>query len=191
MAQQAKIEDYSGTEVISLTEAKEYLRVDHTGDDTYITELIKIARMQVLKDTNTAVVDLDVTEYFDRWANDGIFQLRYSGKLGQTLTVKYYNPSNTLTTLVEDTDYRRIDFMGMPKIEMINTFTLKDRLNAIEIDYSVEPENNDETRTLKIAMYMLIQHYYDNRSPVSYLKVDEMPLGYKNIINQYKNYIWS
>ena len=65
MAQQAKIEDFSGTEVISLTEAKEYLRVDHTGDDTYITELIKIARMQVLKDTNTAVVDLDVTEYFD------------------------------------------------------------------------------------------------------------------------------
>lgn len=125
MAQQAKIEDFSGTEVISLTEAKEYLRVDHTGDDTYITELIKIARMQVLKDTNTAVVDLDVTEYFDRWANDGIFQLRYSGKLGQNITLKYYNPSNTLVTLTEDTDYRRIDYMGMPKIEMINTFTLK------------------------------------------------------------------
>ena len=62
MAQQAKIEDFSGTEVISLTEAKEYLRVDHASDNDYITELIKIARMQVLKDTNTAIVDLDVTE---------------------------------------------------------------------------------------------------------------------------------
>mgnify|MGYP003133353028 CR=1 FL=1 len=190
MAQQAKIEDYSGTEVISLAEAKTYIRVDHSDDDFYIADLIKIARMQVLKDTNTAVVDLDVTEYFDKWPNDGIFQLRYSGKLGNTINVKYYDSSNTLTTLVEDTDYRRIDYMGMPKIEMINTFTLRDRLNAIEIGYSVEPENSDETRTLKIAMYMLIQHYYDNRSPVSYLKVDEMPLGYKNIINQYKNYIW-
>ena len=189
MAQQAKIENYSGTEVISFTEAKEYLRVDHSSDDTYITDLIKIARLQVVKDTNTAVVELHVTEYFDNWPNDGIYQLRYSGKLGTTIRLKYYNESNTQITLTEDTDFRRIDYMGMPKIEMINTFNLKDRLNAIEIIYSVEPENNDETRTLKIAMYMLIQHYYDNRSPVSYLKVDEMPLGYKNIINQYKNYI--
>ena len=35
---------------------------------------------------------------------------------------------------------------------------------------------------------MLIQHFYDNRSPVSYLKVDEMPLAYKHIITQYKRY---
>jgi len=39
-------------------------------------------------------------------------------------------------------------------------------------------------------MLMLIQNYYDNRSPVSYLKVDELPLGYRNIVNQYKNYDW-
>ncbi len=190
MAQQAKIEDFSGTEVISLTEAKEYLRVDHSSDNDYITELIKIARMQVLKDTNTTVVDLDVQEYFDKWPKDGILQLRYSGKLGQNLLVYYYNNSNVLTLLTENTDYRRVDYMGMPKIEMINTPSLYDRLNAITIQYSVEPENADETRTLKIAMYMLIQHYYDNRSPVSYLKVDEMPLAYKHIITQYKNYIW-
>ena len=190
MAQQAKIEDFSGTEVISLPEAKDYLRVDTSDDNDYITELIKIARMQVVKDTNTAVVDLDVTEYFDKWPNDGIFQLRYSGKLGTNIVLNYYNSSDSLVTLQEGQEFRRIDYMGMPKIEMINTYTLKDRLNAIEIKYAVEPENSDETRTLKIAMYMLIQHYYDNRSPVSYLKVDEMPLGYKNIINQYKNYIW-
>ncbi len=40
MAQQAKIEDFSGTEVISLPEAKDYLRVDTTDDNDYITELI-------------------------------------------------------------------------------------------------------------------------------------------------------
>lgn len=190
MAQQAKIEDFSGTEIISLTEAKEYLRVDTSDDNDYITELIKIARMQVLKDTNTAVVDLDVTEYFDKWPTGNIFQLRYSGKLGQNIILKYYDSTDSLVTLQEGADFRRIDYMGMPKIEMINTASLYDRLNAISIKYSVEPECDDETRTLKIAMYMLIQHYYDNRSPVSYLKVDEMPLAYKHIITQYKNYIW-
>ena len=52
MAQYSKILDYTGTELISLAEAKKYLRVDYATDDTYITELIKIARVQVLKDTN-------------------------------------------------------------------------------------------------------------------------------------------
>lgn len=190
MAQQAQIEELSGNEPISLSEAKDYLRVDVSDDDTYITDLIKIARMQVFKDTNTAIVETDIAEYFDAWPNDDLFYLKYSGTLQSNISVKYYNSSNVLTTLIKDTDYRLIDYMGMPKIEMINTFTLFDRVNAIKISYAVKPYSDDETRPLKIAMYMLIQHYYDNRSPVSYLKVDEMPLGYKNIINQYKNYIW-
>ena len=89
-----------------------------------------------------------------------------------------------------NTDYRKIDYQGMPKVELINKPTLYDRKQAIKIHYHVEPTNDDTIRTLKIAMYMLIQHYYDNRSPVSFLKVEEMPLGYKHIINQYKNYMW-
>ena len=190
MAQQAKIEDYSGTEVITLDEARDYLRVDHTDDNAYITELIKIARMQVVKDTNTAVVDLDVTEYFEKWPDYGVFELRYSGKLGNNKHLKYYNSSNVLTTLVEDTDYRWINYMGMPKVEMINSFTLYDRMDAIEIKYSVEPENGDETRTLKMAMYLLIGHFYDNRTAVTFGSPKELPIGYQRIINQYKNYMW-
>lgn len=190
MAQQAKIEDSSGTEAITLDEARAYLRVDHTDDNAYITDLIKIARMQVVKDTNTAVVDLDVTEYFEKWPDYGVFELRYSGKLANTKHVKYYNSSNVLTTLVEDTDYRGINYMGMPKIEMINTFTLKDRMDAIEIKYSVEPEDADETRTLKMAMYLLLGHFYDNRTAVTFGSPKELPIGYQRIINQYKNYMW-
>lgn len=190
MAQQAQIEEISGSEPISLQEAKDYLRVDVSDDDTYITDLITIARSQVFRDTNTAIVETDITEYFDNWPKDGIYQLRYSGTLQSSLSVRYYDSSNNLTTLTEDTDYRRVDYMGMPKIEMINTPVLYDRLNSVQISYSVEQYNEEITKPLKIAILMLIQHYYDNRSPVSYLKVDEMPLGYKNIINQYKNYIW-
>lgn len=191
MAQQAKLEDYSGTEVISLDEARNYLRVDHTDDNAYITELIKVARMQVVKDTNTAVVDLDVTQYFQDCPNDKIFHLRYSGKLGTTgRHVKYYNKSNVLTTLVEDTDYRFVNYTGMPKVEIIKNFAYYDRIDAIEIKYSVEPENTDETRTLKMAMFLLIGHFYDNRTAVTFGSPKVLPIGYERIINQYKNYIW-
>tara|TARA_R100001163_G_scaffold16341_1_gene14768 strand:+ start:5273 stop:5836 length:564 start_codon:yes stop_codon:yes gene_type:complete len=187
MAQQAKVDIYTGTELIDLIEAKAYLRVDTSTDNTYITELIKIARLQVLRDTNAASVSLDITEYFSKWQD--CYYLQYSGKVTSPV-LKYYNSSNVLTTLTENTDYRVINYMGMPKVETINTFTLYDRIDAIEFKYTIEPDNADVVRNLKIAMYMLIQHFYDNRSPVSYLKVDEMPLGYRNIVNQYKNYIW-
>ena len=110
--------------------------------------------------------------------------------LASSVTINYYNTSNVSTSLTEDTDYRVINSMGLPKVEMINTFNLYDREDAISIGYSVAPLGSQSTLQLKTAMYMLIQHFYDNRSPVSYLRVDEMPLGYKNIINQYKNYIW-
>ena len=191
MAQQAKIDDYTGSEVILLDEARNYLRVDHTDDNAYITELIKIARMQVVKDTNTAVVDLDVTEYFEECPYDKIFHLRYSGKLGTSNRhVKYYNNSNVLTTLVEDTDYRFVNYMGMPKVEIIKNFGYHDRIDAIEIKYSVEPENTDETRTLKMAMFLLIGHFYDNRTAVTFGSPKELPIGYERIINQYKNYVW-
>jgi hypothetical protein len=80
--------------------------------------------------------------------------------------------------------------MGMPKVEIIKSFNYYDRIDAIEIKYSVEPANTDETITLKMAMYLLIGHFYDNRTAVTFGSPKELPIGYKRIINQYKNYVW-
>ena len=87
------------------------------------------------------------------------------------------------------TDYRLLSYDGVLKIEMIKTPVLYDRVDAIRINYETKPVGKN-LETLRIAALMLIQHYYDNRNAVSYLRVNEMPLGYKNIINQYKTYIW-
>tara|TARA_R100000655_G_scaffold40612_2_gene76389 strand:+ start:132 stop:713 length:582 start_codon:yes stop_codon:yes gene_type:complete len=192
MATQADVTNFSGTEIITLDEAKAYLRVDFTTDNDYITELIKIARLQILKDTSQVIVAQGITEWRSSWPvdYDDCIQLKYNGKV-TAASVYYRNASNALVTMTEDTDYRIVNWKGLPKIQMLNTPSLNgDFEDAIKIAYSIEPNNTDSIKTLKIAMYMLIQHYYDNRSPVSYLKVDEMPLGYKSIINQYKNYIW-
>ena len=194
----AKIEYYTSTEPISLIEAKDYLRVDFNNDDTFITELISIARIQILKDTGQVMGLQNITEYFTNWGTipttggNLILPLSYMGYWdgSNDFIVKYYDTTNTLQTLTEGTDYLVIQHMGLIKVQFLNTFNRFDRLDAISINYVIEPENADSTRPLLIAMYLLIQHYYDNRSAVSFLKVDEMPMGYFNIINQYKNYIW-
>ena len=190
MAQQAKIAEYSGTEIIALSEAKDYLRVDFSSDDSYITELIKIARLQVLNDTNQVVVQQSITEYWAKWPNDDIFCLQYAGKVGSNPTLKYYDDNNAQQPLTKDTDFRTISNTGLIKLQMINTFNLYDRPDAISFTYTVEPENTDVIRTLKMAMYLLIGHYYDNRSAVTFGSPKELPIGYNRIINQYKNYIW-
>ena len=186
MAQYSKILDYTGTELISLAEAKKYLRVDYATDDTYITELIKIARVQVLKDTNQVVVSQAITEYFSAFSK--VLDLQFPGVI-TAYNLSYFNSNNIATALTEGTDYRIIQYLGLTKLEMINTPSTYDRLEAVSFTYIVTPQNDDYIRPLKIAMYMLIQHYYDNRSAVSFLKAEEMPLGYKSIVSNYKNYI--
>lgn len=194
----AKIETFTGTEPISVPQARDYLRVDFTNDDTFITELISIARVKILKDTGQVMVGQTITEYFSNWGtipttgSNLVLPLSYNGSYdgSDTFNVKYYDTNNVEQTLTKDTDYLVIQHMGLIKVQFINTFDTFDRLDAISIEYYIEPYNADSIKPLKIAMYLLIQHYYDNRSAVSFLKVDEMPMGYFNIINQYKNYIW-
>tara|TARA_R110001632_G_scaffold209830_2_gene334651 strand:+ start:239 stop:835 length:597 start_codon:yes stop_codon:yes gene_type:complete len=194
----AKIANYTDTEPISLTEAKDYLRVDFNNDDTFISELISIARVKILKDTGQVMGLQTITEYFTNWGTipttggNLILPLSYMGYWdgSNDFIVKYFDINNVEQTLTKDTDYLVIQHMGLIKVQFINTFNTFDRLDAISIEYQIEPQNADSTRPLLIAMYLLIQHYYDNRSAVSFLKVDEMPMGYFNIINQYKNYIW-
>jgi len=194
----AKIENYTDTEPISLTEAKDYLRVDFNNDDTFISELISIARVKILKDTGQVMGLQTITEYFTNWGTipttggNLILPLSYMGYWdgSNDFIVKYFDINNVEQTLTIDTDYIVIQHMGLIKVQFLNTFNRFDRLDAISIKYEIEPQNADSTRPLLIAMYLLIQHYYDNRSAVSFLKVDEMPMGYFNIINQYKNYIW-
>lgn len=197
----AELTNFTGTELISRQEAKDYLKVDFTEDDNYIDQLIEIARIQVLRDTAQVVVKQSFVEKFRFWGRidnsipvrSNFLTLKYFGQIVTTsadkIAVQYYNGSNVLTTLTEDTDYRVVENMGLIKIEFINTFNLYDRLDAIKVKYTLVPET-DNIKPLRIAMLMLIQHYYDNRSPVSFLRVNELPLGYKSIITQYKNYIW-
>ncbi len=189
-----KITNYTGDEIITRDDAKAFLRVDFDTDDTYIDELIKMARLKVTRDTHTPVVLTEVTETFEDFptTKDCIQKLQFSGTLktgASYSTIKYYDTLNTTQTLTFGTDYILISHQGLCKVQFINTFSVYDRPDAVSIKYQTSPTNEDDD-VLRIAMLMLIQHFYDNRSPVSYLRVTEMPLGYKNLINQYKNFIW-
>ena len=105
MPRQPNILAYTGTEPITLAEAKQYLRIDSTftDDDAYITNLIPIARITVTKDTNQVVVKESIEEQFDNWQN-GIIQLSYPGKLSE-VAINYRKTIGTNIVMTADTDY--------------------------------------------------------------------------------------
>ena len=309
---------YSGAEPITLTEAKAFLRVDSSDDDSYITELITMTRDFIEKETNTALVSNTYTEYRDgfpskdggvitlqingdltlpitppvlEYLKDGIWtELKFGNQLdingdfatasdweigsdttitggeavfdgplsyiyqniltigrsyicsvhvnnwvsgsalsigsaatgsgteyGQitrtanTTTIITFeaisatlgigsksfdiNGSINLVTLSEvDSDYFVSEFNGLPRIDPNGgwSVTPDDRLNSVKITYTAgPPEAGVIAPPLKQAMYLLLAHYYDNRSAVTFGNPKELPLGYKRIINNYKNPIWS
>ena len=190
MPRQPIIHLYTGAEPITLTEAKQYLRIDSsfTDDDAYILNLIQIARVTVLKDTNQVVVKESIEQHFDNWEN-GVLQLSFPGKLTD-VEISYRDEIASNIVMTADTDY--VLGVSSPidgRIEMINTPALATRINGIRVLYKSEPDNSSITKPLLIAIYMLIQHWYDHRSPVKHLQTYVTPIGYQKIVNNYKQFI--
>ena len=64
----------AATEAITLSEAKNFLRVDHSDDDALISALISAARQMCESYTRRILVTTTIDEYFDkfptnRWNN--------------------------------------------------------------------------------------------------------------------------
>ncbi len=190
MRQLPIILDYSGTEPITLPEAKQYLRIDSsfTDDDAYITSLIPIARITVLKDTNQVIVKEHIEQKFDNWGN-GILQLSFPGKLTEVI-ISYVTEPLVNTVLTKDVDYwLGTSYPTDGRIMMINTPTPWSEINGITVSYKSEPDGDDSVKPLIIAMYMLIQHWYDHRSPVKHLQTYVTPIGYQKLVNNYKKFV--
>tara|TARA_Y100001973_G_scaffold102403_1_gene167406 strand:- start:420 stop:1016 length:597 start_codon:yes stop_codon:yes gene_type:complete len=198
MAIYKKVATYSGTEPISLSVAKDFLKVSGSDDDTYITELIEVAREIIEKETNTVLVEHEVTEYRRLFPTVAPYeiQLQFSGVLpdGETVTFKYKNDEASTVTLTQNTDFLVSQYNGVLSLTPMGTNSWPSDLyietDSISIAYKVEPMGKIPL-PLKQAMRLLICHFYDDRSAVAFTKdAVELPLGYRRLISTYKNYFF-
>jgi hypothetical protein len=112
----------------------------------------------------------------------------------QIKSIDFVGAIDSISIIPFTEDYFSSEFNGLPRIEPNGGWdvTPDDRLNSVKITYTAgPPEAGVIAPPLKQAMYLLLAHYYDNRSAVSFGNPKELPLGYKRIINNYKNPIWS
>jgi uncharacterized phiE125 gp8 family phage protein len=124
-------------EPITLTEAKEQLRVDHSDHDTMITGLIQAAREQVEAMCGRAIIQQTRIAYFDVWPNK-VFHLLYP-EIRSITHIKYTSAAGVETTF--DSDNYSLDPGSEPGRVVLGyqkvwpSVTLNEENYPIQIEY--------------------------------------------------------
>ena len=171
--------------LVSLSEAKEHLRVDHSNDDTYITTLINVATDVVEEFTRRKLATQTWNIYFDEFPPYIDLQL---GIVRQIVEVKYYDQSNVLQTL-PTSDYD-IDLIAKPG--RIYEATGKsfpqtyERANAVKVTFEVG-NSAEVPSAFKAAILIIIGRYYENRQDVFVgTQVNELPSLVEHLLTPYR-----
>lgn len=171
--------------LVSLLEAKEHLRVDHSNDNTYITTLINVATDVVEEFTRRKLATQTWNIYFDEFPPYIDLQL---GIVRQIVEVKYYDQSNVLQTL-PTSDYD-VDLIAKPG--RIYEATGKsfpqtyERANAVKVTFEVG-NSAEVPSAFKAAILIIIGRYYENRQDVFVgTQVNELPSLVEHLLTPYR-----
>ena len=173
----------TATDVVSLSSAKDHLRVSTSEDDALITALITAAQDLVQKYTGTFLQRTSGPFYSDYFID---FMDLHAGPLLTVSSVKYTNTSDASIT-VSSNDYQ-VDGKGYPaRLRMTTIPTdVKDVLNAVEVATVSGYDTDDRPQALVSAMLLIIGHLYENRQDVTRFKQFEIPMASKYLMEPYR-----
>ncbi|QDK32676.1 head-tail connector protein [Sphingomonas sp. IC081] len=164
--------------VVSLSEARDHLRVSHSLDDAYIERLIAAATA-VIEGPNGAGIPLQPTKWvltmdclprhfdIDLCPVMSVERITLGGEIVSKLAYRVDLDSTPARVEVAFPSVRRE--LGNVKVEFTAGFT------AIPAD-------------LRHAVLMLISHFYENREAVSAADLKDVPFAVSSIISRYRAY---
>jgi len=169
----------TGTDIISLADMKEWLRVDHSDEDTTITAIIDSAVQSIQNYTGRHFKTTTFIATLDSF-HSATFPYEVSG----ITAISYIDRAGSVQTLISSkyfldlyTQPARIKFKNTPDI-------IEDEFNAITIAGTI---TNSIKPPLVHAIKMLAAHFYENRRAVIVGTISsEIPLGIKALINPYR-----
>jgi len=174
--------------LFTTAEAKDFLKVDTTADDTLIDNLIKAATQSCEVYTNRYFLDTVVTQYADKWSD---INTLYKSPVSSITHIKYYDSNDSLQTL--DGSVYLVDEVSQPArigLKPNQSFpNLADRINAIEVKYTVGygETSSDVPEGIRQAVLITIGNWYENRqSVVTGTIATQLPLSSQYLLNQYK-----
>lgn len=174
--------------LFTTAEAKDFLKVDTTADDTLIDNLIKAATQSCEIYTNRYFLNTLLTQYSDNWNE---FYKLYKSPVVSITHVKYYDTTDTLQTLASSNYI--LDNISQPaRIGLSvtgNLPSLADRINAVEVKYTVGygTTSSEVPEGIRQAVLITIGNWYENRqSVITGRTATELPLSSQYLLKQYK-----
>lgn len=168
----------------TLSDVKNYLKVDTSADDTLITTLISAARQAAESYLNMALITQTVTEKLDRLNNPTLY-LSVSPVISVS-NFQYADSQNTTQTFAS-TNYVVDTFSKPARLSLAygKTWpTLYGNINDVTITYTAGfgTEASGVPTQIRQAMLMMIADSYDNRE--DYVK--KMPTASQYLLDQYR-----
>ncbi len=177
-------------EPVTTAEAKTHLRVTQSNDDTYIDGLVIVARKNVETRTGFRLFD-QTTELrgdaFDsvglvKPLNRAILSLGTAPIIAVT-SIKYDDLDDTEQTLLSSKYWT--DLLSVPARVQTKTFwpATKSKIGAVRIQLNTGwADVDDIPEHFKLAVKMLIAHWYFNRTAVDEIKFHDVPEGINSIL---------
>lgn len=183
-----KISSATTTQLISTANAKTFLKVDTSADDTIINNLVVAATRSAEEYTNRLFITQELEQYAPVWT--GVGQL-FKSPVSAVSSITYFDESNASQTLSASV-YSLNNVLEPARIELKvdQEFpNLADRWDAIKVTYSAGygTATTDVPMPIIQAVYLTIGHWYENRQSVIVgRQVNEMPMTSKYLLDQYK-----
>lgn len=183
-----KISSATTTQLISTANAKTFLKVDTSEDDTIINNLVVAATRSAEEYTNRLFITQELEQYAPVWT--GVGQL-FKSPVSAVSSITYFDESNASQTLSASV-YSLNNVLEPARIELKvdQEFpNLADRWDAIKVTYSAGygTATTDVPMPIIQAVYLTIGHWYENRQSVIVgRQVNEMPMTSKYLLDQYK-----
>jgi uncharacterized phiE125 gp8 family phage protein len=176
-------------EPVSVSEAKDYLRIDSAVEDPVVASLILAARLHIEGALDIAMMSQSWSLFLDCWPEDGCVPIPL-GPLKSVDSVKVYDADDAAQTV-------------SPETYAVDLSSLRPRLvrqagavwpqpgraaNAIEIavtaGYGDAPDQVPQP--IRQAVLMLVAHWYQEREPIVFDKPDALPHGIADLLKPYR-----
>lgn len=177
----------AASEPITLTEAKNFLRVDHSDDDTLIEALITAARQMCEEYTRRILVTTTVDEYFDQfpinsWNGHSNILYLSRGPVTSISSVKYVDEIGSEQTI--STSLYLSDLISEPaRIQSVGGWTTgAGVINQLIVRYVVGTDVSAIPKPLIQGMMLVISDLYDQRGD----RVRQLPTASEYLWNPYR-----
>lgn len=180
---------------VTLAEAKEYLRVQHSAEDDVIERCISAAYEYCEKELDLAILEQEITLKLDAFPDEKYISLPMSNLLSVT-SVTYTDAAGDSQSFADFTadDYSTPGRIVRNADEWPET---KDIANSVTVVYRAgfgETGTGNSHSTPKAviqAMNLLITHFYDVRGAVvigSGVSSTEVQFSVAQLLNKYRKY---